>query len=155
MNDFSKFTEQMDELRKQMETHRDQMMDLGRQMFERGQEMAGTMGAKTGSFEAPDFSKMMPTMPKDLMEMFWGNTVNKDGLNAKTRLLVTIAGMTAQAVPVEPVFKMTVCHALEAGASKQEILEVIAQMSMLVGLPGMTRAQGFAQEVFNDEGEGA
>jgi 4-carboxymuconolactone decarboxylase len=29
---------------------------------------------------------------RDMMEMMFGNTFNKDGLDAKTRLLLTLAG---------------------------------------------------------------
>ena len=44
-------------------------------------------------------------MPKDMMEMFFGNTINKDGLDAKTRLLLTLAALTvlgAQAESSDP-----------------------------------------------------
>ena len=37
---------------------------------------------------------MFPTMPKDMMEMWFGKTFNRDGLDAKTRLLVTLAALT-------------------------------------------------------------
>ncbi len=39
---------------------------------------------------------MWPTMPKDAMEMWFGKGINKDGLDAKTRLLLTLAGLTMQ-----------------------------------------------------------
>ncbi len=32
-------------------------------------------------------------MPKDMLEMFFGKTFNRDGLDARTRFLVTISGM--------------------------------------------------------------
>ena len=65
--------------------------------------------------------------------------------------MAMIAGMTVQGAPVEAMFKSTVAHAQEAGASEKEIAEVIYQMSMLGGLPAMTRALGFAQEVFAEK----
>ena len=128
---------------------------LFEQMMEQGQEMARALNPAMENFQAQGFEKMMPTMPKDFMEMIWGNAFNKDGLDAKTRLLATIAGMTVQGAPVEPMFKASVRHALEAGASPQEIGEVIYQMSMLGGLPAMTRALGFAQAVFSQDEEGS
>ena len=124
---------------------------LFEQMMEQGQEMVRSFNPALESFQAQGFDKMMPTMPKDFMDMVWGNAFNKDGLDARSRLLVLIAGMTVQGAPVEPMFKLTVRNALEAGAEKQEIAETIYQMSMLGGLPAMTRALGFAQEVFADK----
>jgi len=49
--------------------------------------------------------------------------------------------------------RMTVRHALEAGATRDEIAETIAQMSMFAGIPSMTRAMGFAREVMDETGE--
>jgi 4-carboxymuconolactone decarboxylase len=48
---------------------------------------------------------------------------------------------------------MTVRHALEAGATKDEIAETIAQMAMFAGIPSMTRAMEFAREVMDGEDE--
>ena len=123
------------------------------QMMEQSQQMLRAFNPAMENFKASGFEKMMPTMPKDFMEMVWGNAFNKDGLDAKTRLLAMIAGMTVQGAPVEPMFKTTVRHALEADATAKEVGEVIYQMSMLGGLPAMTRALGFAQEVFTESEE--
>ncbi|MBN8194798.1 carboxymuconolactone decarboxylase family protein, partial [Bacillus sp. NTK074B] len=76
------------------------------------------------------FEKMIPTMSKDMMEMWFGRTFNREGLDAKTRLLVSIAALTVLGAQAEPQLKMTVRHALEAGATEREIAEVIWQMSM-------------------------
>lgn len=123
------------------------------QMMEQSQQMARAFNPALEQFKASGFEKMMPTMPKDFMEMIWGNAFNKDGLDARTRLLAMIAGMTVQGAPVEPMFKTTVRHAMQAGATEKEIGEVVYQMSMLGGLPAMTRALGFAQEVFAESEE--
>lgn len=127
---------------------------LFEQMMEQGQEMARTLNPALESFQPSGFENMMPKMPKDFMEMVWGNAFNKDGLDAKSRLMAMVAGMTVQGAPLEPMFKSTVSHALEAGATENEIAEVIYQMSMLGGLPAMNRALGFAQAVFAEKKEG-
>jgi 4-carboxymuconolactone decarboxylase len=84
----------------------------------------------------------------------FGNVFNKDGLDARTRLLVILAGLVATGAHAEPQIKMTVRHALEAGGTEKEIAEVIYQMSMLGGLPAMTRALELAQSVFDEKQEG-
>ena len=76
------------------------------------------------------------------------------GLDAKTRLLVTLAGLVAAGATAQPQIALTVRHAREAEASEKEIAEVIYQMSMLGGLPAMNRALEIAKEVFEDLNEG-
>lgn len=117
-------------------------------LFKQAQELTKAV-PMADAFSPKVFEAMMGTMPKDMMEMMFGNTVNKDGLDAKTRLLLTIAGMTTQGAQVDTVFRQTVRHALEAGATEQHIKETIAQTSVFAGLPSMTRALELAQQVFD------
>ena len=77
-----------------------------------------------------------------------------DGLDAKTRMLVTIAAMTVQGALAEPQLRLTIRHAIEAGATPREIAEVIYQMGMFGGLPAMQKALEIAQGVFT-ESEGS
>ncbi len=118
-------------------------------MMAQGQKMVAEFNPELEKFQAKGFENMMPKMPKDMMEMFWGKAMNPDGLDAKTRLLAMLAGMTVQGAPVEAMFKTTVDHALDAGVTEQEIAEVITQMSVLGGLPAMTRALEFARAQFD------
>ena len=120
-------------------------------MMQQAQEMAKAFNPSLSSFDPKGFEKMWPTMPKDAMEMWFGKGISQEGLDAKTRLLLTIAGMTMQGAQAETPFRMTVRHAPEAGATKDEIAETIAQMSMFAGIPAMTRAMELAREVMEDE----
>lgn len=120
-------------------------------MMLQAQEMARAFNPALTSFDPKGFEKMWPTMPKDAMEMWFGKGISKEGLDAKTRLLLTIAGMTMQGAQAETPFRMTVRHATEAGATKDEIAETIAQMSMFAGIPAMTRAMELAREVMEDD----
>jgi 4-carboxymuconolactone decarboxylase len=107
------------------------------------------------TFNPKGFEKLWPTMPKDSMEMWFGRGVSKDGLDAKTRLLLTLAGLTMQGAQAETPVRMTVRHAMAAGATKDEIAETIAQMSMFAGIPAMTRAMELAREVMEDNEDDA
>ncbi|WP_170381672.1 carboxymuconolactone decarboxylase family protein [Ruegeria atlantica] len=119
-------------------------------MMKQAQDMAKAMNPAMESFSPKGFEALWPTMPKEVMEMMFGNTVNKDGLDAKTRLLLTLAGLTMQGAQADSAVRQTVRHALEAGAKKQEIVETIGQMSVFAGIPAMTRALELAQEVMGD-----
>jgi len=119
-------------------------------MMKQAQDMAKAMNPAMESFSPKGFEALWPTMPKEVMEMMFGNTVNKDGLDAKTRLLLTLAGLTCQGAQADTAVRQTVRHALESGARKQEIVETIGQMSVFAGIPAMTRALDLAQEVMGD-----
>ena len=122
-------------------------------MMAQAQEMAKALNPALESFSPKGFEALWPTMPKEAMEMMFGNTVNKDGLDAKTRLLLTLAGLTMQGAQADTAVRQTVRHALAAGAKKQEIVETIGQMSVFAGIPAMTRALELAQEVLGDKGD--
>ena len=121
------------------------------QMMSQAQEMAKSLNPALETFNPKGFEKLWPTMSKDMMEMWFGKGISKEGLDAKTRLLLTLAGLTMQGAQADTPFRMTVRHALEAGATKDEIAETIAQMSMFAGIPAMTRAMELAREVMADE----
>ncbi|SMX28537.1 Carboxymuconolactone decarboxylase family protein [Pelagimonas phthalicica] len=116
-------------------------------MMEQAQEMTKAFNPAMSSFDPSGFEKLWPTMGKDAMEMFFGKGMSKNGLDAKTRLLLTLAGLTMQGAQAEAPIRLTVRHALEAGATEEEIAETIAQMSMFAGIPAMTRAMELAKSV--------
>ncbi len=121
-------------------------------MMNQAQEMTKAFPAMD-AFSPKVFEAMMGTMPRDMMEMMFGNGVNKDGLDARTRLLLTISGLTMQGAQNDTVVRQTVRHALEAGATKKHITETIGQMSVFAGVPAMSRAMELAGQVW-DEKEG-
>ena len=120
-------------------------------LMQQAQTMAKAMNPALESFSPKGFEALLPTMHKDLMEMAFGKGLSKEGLDAKTRLLLTLAGLTMQGAQNETGLRMTVRHAMEAGATKDEIAETIAQMSMFAGIPAMTKGMELAREVMDDK----
>jgi len=94
---------------------------------------------------------IIPTMPKDVMEAFIGKSMNPDGLDAKTRLLMTLQGLVIQGSVAEPQIKLTIRHAVEAGGTQIEITETIALAGMFGGGAGMPKALELASEVFKKD----
>lgn len=121
------------------------------QMLASGQEMARKWNPAVEHMDPKAIARMFPTMPADMLEAWFGRTFNRDGLDAKTRLLLTIAAITAQGAMAEPQLRLTIRHALEAGASKQEIAETIYQMSMFAGLPAMQKALSIAASTYEED----
>lgn len=118
------------------------------QMMEQGQKMASAFVPGIDTIDPKAFEKLFPAMPKELLEMWFGKTFNPEGLDARTRFLVTIAAQTVLGPVGEPQLRVTIKNGLAAGATQREIAEVIWQMSMFGGLPAMQKALEIAQSVF-------
>ena len=132
----------------------DPFQKLFQQMLQSGQEMARAFNPALEHIDTKAFEKLIPTMPADMLEMWFGRTFNRDGLDARTRLLVTVAALTVLGAHAEPQLRLTIRHALEAGATPREVAEVIYQMGVFGGIPAMQKALEIAQAVFAEhEGE--
>ena len=118
-------------------------------MMAQAQAMAKALNPALETFSPKGFEALWPTMPKEMMEMVFGRGISKDGLDAKTRLLLTLAGLVMQGAQNEPAIKLTVRHARTAGATRDEVAETIAQMAVFAGIPSMTRAMDMAREVMD------
>lgn len=121
-------------------------------MLAKAQEMAQSW-PHMQAFDPKAMEAIWPTIPKDAMEAWFGNKFNENGLDAKTRLLLTLAGLTMQGAQQETPVRMTVRHALEAGATNEEIAETIAQMSLFAGIPAMNRAMELARSEMREDEE--
>jgi 4-carboxymuconolactone decarboxylase len=122
-------------------------------MMAQGQEMAKAFAPAMEGMDVKGFEKLFPAMSPDMLEMWFGKTFNPDGLDARTRLLVTIAALTVLGAQAEPQLRLTIRQAMTAGATKRHIAEVIWQMSMFGGLPAMQKALEIAQSVFAEDEE--
>lgn len=120
-------------------------------MIAQAHQMAKTFNPELETFSPKGFEALWPTMPKDFMEMMFGNALNKDGLDAKTRLFLTLAALTVLGGLAESQIRVTVRHLVELGATKQEIVEAVGQMSVFAGVPAVTKVLELAQEVLVDK----
>ena len=122
-------------------------------MMKLGQDWTKSMGEPWANFSPKAFEEMFPTMPKDMLETLLGKTLNPNGLDAKTRLLLTLAGLTITGAGAESQIRMTVRHLVEAGATQQEIAEALGVAGLFGGAPAMTKAMQLAGEVMTNKEE--
>ncbi|SEQ27038.1 4-carboxymuconolactone decarboxylase [Loktanella sp. DSM 29012] len=115
-------------------------------MMQQGQDWARQFNPDMSSFVPKGFADLFPTMSADMMETFFGKGLNPDGLDAKTRLLLTLTGLTITGAVAEDQIRITVRHLIAAGATRQEIAEAIAQAGLFGGVPAMTTAMTLATE---------
>jgi 4-carboxymuconolactone decarboxylase len=123
------------------------------EMMRMGQQWAQALNPALETFTPKGFEAMWPTMPKDLMEAMMGKTFNPEGLDSKTRLLLTLGALTILGAQAEAQVRLTVRHAIEAGATKQEVAETIALVGVFGGVPAMTKAMELAREVMDQSEE--
>ena len=117
-------------------------------MMAQGADMAKAFAPSFEGIDLKAFEKLFPAMPKEMLDVLFGKTFNPEGLDARTRFLVTIAALTVQGPVGEPQLHLTIKNALAAGATSREVAEVIWQMSMFGGVPAMQKALEIAQSVF-------
>ena len=91
---------------------------------------------------SPEFAKVNVEFP-------FGELYSRSVLDDKTRELCTIAALTVQGFAL-PELKVHTIGALNSGATREEILEVVTQMIAYCGFPASTNALKAVQEVFNE-----
>lgn len=78
-------------------------------------------------------------------EHAWGGVWNREGLDRKTRSLITLAALTALKCPQE--LKGHVRGALNNGCSVEEVREALLHCAVYAGVPAAIDAFRAAQEV--------
>ena len=89
---------------------------------------------------APEFAKVNVEFP-------FGELYTREVLDDKTRELCTVAALTVHGFAL-PDLKVHVQGALNCGASREEIVEVITQMIAYCGFPAATNGLLAAKDVF-------
>lgn len=84
------------------------------------------------------------------VEFNYGQIFSRPGLDLKSRLLATVAGLTALGNTEQ--LKFYINGALNVGWTQEEIIEVMMQMIIYSGFPnGLNTILTVASEVFADE----
>lgn len=96
------------------------------------------------------YEHILPGLARDLVELN-GRTYSRGVVDEKTRELATIAALTVQGGQTRPQLKIHVAAARKLGLSREEISEIIYQMSLYGGMPAMFNALNAALEVFEAE----
>ena len=131
------------------ETPKNPFEAMMRQAQEMTEAWTKTLSPGMGGFNPAQMDKLWPTVPAEMLEAFFGKQFNPTGLDAKTRLLLTLLGLTVQGALAEGQIRLTVRHAIEAGATKQEVAETIGLAALFGGVPAMNKAMELAAEVLD------
>ncbi|SPF80539.1 carboxymuconolactone decarboxylase family protein [Pseudoprimorskyibacter insulae] len=97
------------------------------------------------------YDTLVPGLSKTVVDVAYGQFYARGGVDEKTRLLATIAALTALGGQTRPQLKVNIASARAVGATRQEISEIIFQMTLYGGFPAMINALNAAIEVFEAE----
>lgn len=90
-----------------------------------------------------------PDMARYAVEFSYGDLYSRPALDDRSRQIAAVAGLTVLG-HCRPQLKVHVNGALNAGCTRDEILEVILQMALYAGFAVATNAALAAQEVFKE-----
>lgn len=122
---------------------------MNNELFEKGMaEMREHFGPAADE-HIQRIRKISPEFARVNVEFPFGQLYSRDVLDQKTRELCTVAALTVEGHCL-PELKSHVKGALNCGASRDEVVEVILQMIAYCGFPAATNALFIAGETFDE-----
>lgn len=114
--------------------------------YEKGWSVLGKINSEAGEKILNLLRDISPDMARFVIEFPYGDIYSRPALDIKTRELITIASLTTLGFAKDQL-KAHIHNALNAGCSKEEVIEVIMQMSVYAGFPAALNALFAAKEV--------
>ena len=118
-------------------------LDRGRRMLDRIDGEAGQNVIDALDDIAPDFATY-------LFEYPFGDIMSRPGLGLREREIATVAALCALGT-AENQLKVHIQAAMNCGVSREEIVEILMQMSVYAGFPAALNGLMAAKQVFSDE----
>ena len=97
------------------------------------------------------YDALVPGLAETVVDVAYGKFYARGGVDEKTRLLATIAALTAMGSQTRPQLKVNIASARAVGATREEICEIIFKMTLYGGFPAMINAMNAAIELFEAE----
>lgn len=119
-----------------------------RTRYDRGWERLKEIDGTAGERVIASLADVCPDLGRYIVEFGFGDVYSRPGLSLRERELATIAALTALGTAT-PQLKVHVAAGLHVGLSRDEIVEVIIQMSIYAGFPAALNGVFAAKEVFD------
>lgn len=120
--------------------------------FERGHALLNKIHGTTGQDVLKGISETSPDLSKFITEYAFGDIYSRDALALRDRQIATIASLITLG-DASSELKVHIKAGLNVGLTKEEIIEIILQMSLYAGFPRAIHAIKVAKEVFEDREE--
>ena len=116
--------------------------------YARGKALVERMGSVKGVLSPLD--DIAPDLGRLSLEFSVADILERPGLDLRTRMLCTIAALTAKGTAM-PELKGQIGSALRLGCTREEITEAIMQMCVWAGFPAAIEGLMAAKDVFAEE----
>ncbi len=117
--------------------------------YERGLVNLKKIDAEAGEKVVESLENISEDFTTYLIEYPFGDVYNRPGLDIKSREIATIAALTALG-NARPQLLVHINAALNVGLTREEVKEIIIQMSVYSGFPSAINGLTAAEEVFNE-----
>ena len=115
--------------------------------YQRGIKLVEKLYGGVGARTLASLRKTAPQLADYIVEFVFGDVFSRPQLDLKTRELITVAALTAMGTaPAQ--LRAHIYGALNAGCTREEIGEAIAQMCVYAGFPAALNGIQAAKDVF-------
>lgn len=122
---------------------------MSNQRYVQGLAKLTEIDGEAGEKVIRSLAGICPDLGKYIIEYPFGDIYQREGLDLKTRELVTVAALTALG-HCQPQLNVHINGALNVGCTPLEIVEVILQMSVYAGFPAALNGMFVAKTVFSE-----
>ena len=117
----------------------------------KGREVLAELNPEMEAILKDRYDDILPGFSESLVEWAYGRHYGRGVVDMKTRQLCTIAALTAMGGQTTPQLIANIEHTRKAGATEQEIVEVIWQMAVYGGIPAAINGLNAARQVFAEQ----
>ena len=126
---------------------------MSRERFDRGWETLKALDEEAGDRLIEDLKDIAPDLARYVIEFPYGDVLSRPGLDLKSREIATVAALTALGnAPSQ--LRAHIGMALNAGCSREEIIEIMIQMAVYAGFPAALNGLSAAKEAFAEQDRG-
>ena len=117
--------------------------------YERGHALLNKIHGTTGQDVLKGISEVSPDLSRFITEYAFGDIYSRKALPLRERQIATISSLITLG-DAQSELKVHIKAGLNVGLTKQEVIEIILQMSLYAGFPRAIHAIKAAKEVFED-----
>ncbi|WP_428032214.1 carboxymuconolactone decarboxylase family protein [Ancylobacter sp.] len=117
----------------------------------RGKARLAEITGRSGAEVMEALGEVAPDFARYIFEFGYGDVYSRPGLDLRARLLATVAGLVCLGHASREL-RVHIGSALNVGATREEVVEVIMQMALYAGFPAALDALLIAKTVFAERG---
>jgi 4-carboxymuconolactone decarboxylase len=115
--------------------------------YTRGAQALERVSAGSGEAVIKSLEDIAPDLARFIIEFSYGDVISRRVLDDRTKELATVALLTALGT-AQPQLRVHISAARNVGASREQIVEAIQQMTVYAGFPAALNGISAAREVF-------